>query len=196
MSYAQQQRNPQRHLAGIASVILLHIVIVYALVNGLARKAVDVLKGPLDVSLIEEHKPVPPPPKVAPPPPPKFVPPPEVVVETPPPPVAPLPVEPAPPAPVVRAEPAAVNVGIACPNHLSVRSNVQYPDQAARRGLNGDVLVEFVVGPSGEIGNVTVVKSSNSLFNAAATNAVGKFKCIGQGQSVRVRVPFVFRLDN
>lgn len=193
MSYAQQQRNPRRHLVGIASVVLLHIVIVYALVNGLARKAVDILKGPLEVSLIEEHKPSPPPKA---PPPPKYVPPPEVVVETPPPPEVVVETPP-PPAPVVKAEPpAAVSIGLACPNHASVRSNVQYPEQAAKRGLSGDVLVEFVVGPSGEIDNVIIVKSSNSLFNAAATSAIGKFKCIGQGQSVRVRVPFVFRLDS
>ena len=63
MSYAQQQRDPGRHLTGIALVVVFHIVIVYALVNGLARKAIDVLKQPLDVSLIEEARPLPPPPQ-------------------------------------------------------------------------------------------------------------------------------------
>ena len=40
MDYAQQQRNPAKHLVGIAVVILLHIALVYALVNGLARKVI------------------------------------------------------------------------------------------------------------------------------------------------------------
>ena len=43
MDYAQQQRNPAKHVVGIAVVILLHIALVYALVNGLARKVVEVI---------------------------------------------------------------------------------------------------------------------------------------------------------
>lgn len=83
MDFAQQQREPGRHLAGIAFVIALHIVVVYALVTGLAHKVVQVVRGPLETKLIEEARkpppdtPPPPPPKLAPPPPP-FVPPPEV----------------------------------------------------------------------------------------------------------------------
>lgn len=85
LDYAQQQRNPAKHLAGIAFVIIFHVALVYGLMNGLARKVVEVVKGPLETRLIEEikkaqpDKPPPPPPKLAPPPPP-FIPPPEVNV--------------------------------------------------------------------------------------------------------------------
>ena len=203
MNYAQQQRDPRRHFMGIGSVILIHIVLVYALVNGLARKLVDVIKKPLDVSIIEEVKLPPPPPKTPPPklapPPPTYVPPPEVVVAAPPPPqavVATVQAPPPPPPPVVEApRPAVINVGVACPNHLDVRSKTPYPAQASRLGLSGDVLVEFTVKAAGEIADVTVVRSSNSVFNAAATAAVAQLRCIGQGQAVKVRVPFVFKLD-
>jgi len=78
MDFAQQQRNPTRHLIGIGGVVLLHVLVVYALVTGLARKVVEVVKGPIEVKVIEEiiKKPppppdvIPPPPKVAAPPPP------------------------------------------------------------------------------------------------------------------------------
>src|SRR5208337_3652749 len=86
MDYAQQQRNPAKHLIGFSLVVLLHVVVVYALVNGLARKIVDVIKKPIETKIVEEHRP-PPPPEAPPPPPPKisvppppFIPPPEIQI--------------------------------------------------------------------------------------------------------------------
>jgi protein TonB len=90
MNFAQQQRNPMRHLAGVTFVIALHVLIVWAMLTGLAQKVVEVVKAPLETKIIQEIKPPPPPPPpppspkmVAPPPP--FIPPPEIVVATPPP---------------------------------------------------------------------------------------------------------------
>jgi protein TonB len=57
------------------------------------------------------------------------------------------------------------------------------------------VLVEFTVDASGAVKNINVVKSSNKVFNNAATDAVAKFKCVGQGQEVHVRVPFEFKSE-
>ena len=81
MSYAQRQRATKSYVPSIGFVVFLHILIIYAMVSGLARKAVDVVQKPLETKLIaeqvkppEEAKP-PPPPKMAPPPPP-FIPPP------------------------------------------------------------------------------------------------------------------------
>ena len=45
MDFAQHQRNPSRHLVGVGSVILLHVLIVWALFTGLARKVVEVVEG-------------------------------------------------------------------------------------------------------------------------------------------------------
>lgn len=59
--------------------------------------------------------------------------------------------------------------------------------------LSGTVLAEFVVKGNGEIGEVAVAKSSHAMFDATAINAVRGFRCSGQGQSVRVRVPIVFQ---
>ena len=110
------------------------------------------------------------------------------------------PAPPTPPAPVAvpapPAAPAIVNVGIACPNHGEVRSRLPYPQQAQNMGLSGEVVVEFVVAAGGQVQDVTVVRSSNRVFNSTATAAVSQLRCVGQGHEVRVRVPFAFRLES
>ena len=71
MNYAQP-KPPVRRIGGIAFVVGLHAVIVYALLTGLATKVVDVIRQPIETRIIEEIKPPPPPPPpkhIAPPPP-------------------------------------------------------------------------------------------------------------------------------
>jgi protein TonB len=205
MNFAQQNRHPASRLTAIGTVGLLHLIVGYALVSGLARKVVEIYHKPVDASIIEEAKVLPPPPppkQIIKPaaPPPAYVPPPEVsvpLVSAPTAITATTAVVPpaAPPAPVVQAPPP-VAVGAACPNHLAVRSRVPYPPLAQRQGIGGEVLVEFTVGAGGEIGNITVLKSSSPIFESTVINAVGQFQCVGQGHPVRVRVPFAFRLEN
>jgi protein TonB len=202
-----QQEEPADRFAGIAVVVTLHAVLGYLLISGLAHKAVELLKKPLEVSLIEELKLEPPPPQKLPPPPkvavppPAYVPPPEVTVQ------APIqqnaivaitstpasPVEVAPPA--IAAPPQPVAVSLVCSNFAEVRGRLSYPPQAQRMGLSGDVLVEFTVRASGEISDIHVARSTHTAFNAAAADAVAQLRCTGQGRPVNVRAPFAFRLD-
>ncbi|MCU7370148.1 ABC transporter substrate-binding protein [Paucibacter sp. O1-1] len=136
MNFAQEKQGASR-FTGIGIVIVIHVLIIWALASGLARKAVEAIKGPIDVKVVEEKvKPPPPPEKVVPPPPdmkappPPFVPPPEVQVTAPPPPNAiqapvsntPPPTRevaaappPAPaPAPAPVAKPAKITAGMVC----------------------------------------------------------------------------------
>ena len=90
MTFSRQQADPRRHAAGLSFVVVLHVAVVYALVTGLAKKVVDVVRAPIDTRVIEEIRKPPPPPEVQPPPPPKleappppFIPPPEVQVQSP-----------------------------------------------------------------------------------------------------------------
>ena len=206
MDYAQQQRSPVKHLTGIGVVLLLHIVVGYALVNGLARKMIEVIKSPMETKIIEEANK--PPPDDTPPPPPKlvklppaFVPPPEVQIQAPAAPQASIsnttsiaaPVRAAPPAPVVHAPPS---VGVACPNSQKVRAEIAYPAQARRNELEGDVLIEFTVAADGAIKDIDIKSSTDRVFNNASINAVRQFKCNAQGRDVRVSVPFVFKMVN
>jgi protein TonB len=212
MQYAQAQRQPGRHGIGFGVVVLLHVVVVYALVTGLAKKVVEVIKQPLETKIIEAPKPPPevpppppPPPKLAPPPPDVFVPVPEVQIQVPatqaPPAITAVTTKPpeAPPPAVVAAPPPAkpvpMAVGVACPNSQKVRAEVAYPREAQRQELEGDTLVEFVVDREGRVSDAQVVRSSHRVFDAVSLATVRLFKCVGQGQDVKVQVPFVFKLD-
>lgn len=64
-----------------------------------------------------------------------------------------------------------------------VRVEPQYPPQAARRGLEGWVQLRFTISTSGSVENVGVVKSSNSIFERAAADAVKRWKYEPQMQS-------------
>jgi periplasmic protein TonB len=87
----EQSVSSQKRLIGFILVLLLHVVLIYALINGLAQDFVKkIINDPLEVNIIAEVKlppPPPPPPKVeqvkpkevAPPP--AYVPPVEVKVQ-------------------------------------------------------------------------------------------------------------------
>ena len=51
-----------------------------------------------------------------------------------------------------------------------------YPATAEARGLEGTVLVQFDVTAVGSVANVTVLESSNPIFNKAAMRAAYKFR--------------------
>jgi protein TonB len=71
VDYADQQRSWGKHAPSILVVIVMHILIGWALVSGLARKVVEVIKAPIETKIIEEIK-KPPPDLPPPPPPPKL----------------------------------------------------------------------------------------------------------------------------
>ena len=50
---------------GVGVVVGLHVLVGWALVSGLARKALDVVRQPVEVAIIDEVKPPPPPPPQA-----------------------------------------------------------------------------------------------------------------------------------
>ncbi len=218
MDYAQQQRNPTKHLVGIVVVILLHVLLIYGLVSGLARKVVEVVKKPLETQIIEEIKPPPPPPpEVQLPPPPKFVappppyiPPPEVQVNVPPPPnvitattntpppeAPPIavraPVE-APPAPP--AAPPATSARSACPNYAKALGDSAYPRDAVKEGIEkGEAVIRFTVGSGGEVKDISTVSSSHRSFARAAQSVVRELHCIGQGKDIIFEIPFSFKRE-
>ncbi len=88
MNYAEQQRNPARQIVGFIAVALFHVVLIWALVNGLGKNIVDIIKQPLETKIIKDTKPPPkeapppPPPQLAAPPPP-YVPPPDIQIANP-----------------------------------------------------------------------------------------------------------------
>ena len=186
MNYAEQQRNSGKHAVGIGVVVVMHILLGWALLNGLARTVIEVIKGPIETKIIEETKPPPPPPENLPPPPkfqpppPSFVPPPEVVVNTPPtpapaitvtpvapppaPPVVIAPVAPAaPPAPPQVTAPARVNARPAIGNVSACAPTADdYPAAAVKEEATGTTRVRFTVDANGKLSSADVVRSAGA----------------------------------
>ncbi len=183
MDYAEQ-RFSSRQAAGIAFVVLLHVVIIYALVSGLGEQAIQVLRQPLVAKIIEQAKlpppeapPPPPPPMLAPPPP--FIPPPLVQIAQPPPtpviatvthvaPATPRPPTPA-PQPVVRSG-ASLDPNQTC-------APPQYPEAAEDMEQTGTSVLQFLISASGAVIDSRVAASSgHASLDEAAASALSQCK--------------------
>ncbi|MBV1775833.1 hypothetical protein KSF73_08910 [Burkholderiaceae bacterium DAT-1] len=219
MDYAQEQRNPRKHVVGFSIVILLHVVLIYALMNGLGRKIVKLVQKPIEVKIVEEVKP-PPPPETPPPPPPKtdappppFMPPVEVqvpqaqvvtntpqvnttsVVPT-------APVRPQPPAPSAPAPaPAHAKASAAsCPNwETAVKDfSIKLSKLAEEENLSpGKVEIDLEASVSGDgaLSEPVILKSTNSAVNNLAKQLARRLKC-NSGGSSKIQVPLVFYIPD
>jgi len=189
LDYARREFNPGRHLPSIIAVIALHILLGWALVSGLARKVVEVIKAPIETKIIEEIKkpppevPPPPPPKLAVPPPP-FIPPPEIQIQAPPPPptqtittVTTAPPPPGPPpvaAPPVQAPPQPT---IRKEYRASYRVDPVYPRAAQKDGISGRVVAHVYVAPAGNVTDVKIVSAQPPrVFDREVIRALSQWK--------------------
>jgi len=206
MSYVQPHDSGRR-LTGFVFVVLLHIALVYALINGLARKIVQVVSEPLETKIIEEVKPPPdkppppPPPKLAPPPPP-YIPPPEVQVQLP----ASIlqhaitavtsvkPPAPAPARPHVPNRAAAIVNASAC-------DKPEYPPASLRAQESGIVTLAFLIDVDGKVLESKVERSSSSRrLDEAARKALGlcKFQPAtvdGKPEKSWARIEYEWRIE-
>jgi protein TonB len=216
MDYARQQRDPAKHAIGIAFVVLVHLLVIYALVTGLGRAVVEVIKKPLTATIIEELKAPPPPP---PPPPPRkivetprvqapvetYVPPPDIPVPT----TstaavisaitATAPTEPhviAPP--VVKAPPAppkpAVRRGIARVSG----DNPVYPRAAIKAGIEkGTVLARVMIDEKGNVYDVIIVRADPPRhFTQVVIDALKEWKFHAEGEKYVGEVEVNFTLKD
>jgi len=219
VNFAESQRNPGKHPTGLIIVIIMHVLLAYALVSGLAKKVVDVVRAPIETKVIEEIKKPPPPPEVVVPPPPKleappppFIPPPEIQIATPPPPQptitattptpppAPVVIAPAPPpvvaAPPAPPAPATASAGVVCSNYATVMGDVAFPRDALRQGIErGEATIQFTLTASGEVKDIKAIRSSHQIFARNSIRIVSEYKCQGQGRDLTVTVPFAYKME-
>jgi len=214
MDYATQQRDPTKHAIGVGFVILMHVLLVYALLTGLGRAIVDVVKKPLSATIIDQIKPPPPPPpppkkiieapKVAPPPE-TYVPPPDVpapavttaptITAT----TAAPPVEPhviqapvvAPPAPPPKP---AVRRGV---TRIS-GDNPEYPKAAIKEGISkGRIVARLNIDEKGNVTEVTIFSADPPrYFDRAVIMALKDWKFASDGEKYVAEVELNFKLDN
>lgn len=224
MSYLSQSpyaRRPQPQssgrLVGIAVVVLLHIGLIYALISGLATKAVHVITEPLKTEIIEEiapppedTPPPPPPPKFDTPPPP-FIPPPEINIARPPPPATAISQTTAERPPVVQpptrpAPPPPPPTGGKLDVKSLQKNRAEYPSQSIRLEEAGTTVMRLYCNADGRISDASIEKSSGfeRLDNAWMKEAKrGRWKCDPptvdgkpQGAWLPSMVPLTFRLED
>jgi protein TonB len=212
--YSYEHQDPSRRIKGIVIVVLVHALIGYALVSGMARKGLNLLKKPLEAVVIQEVI-IPPPPPPPPPkkieklpeapkvdaPPPPFVPPPEVTpqvtsnapviqsVSTPP--LAPAVIAPPPPptpAPVA-VGPRRTSIGLACPTQVQP----EMPRKATQDGVEGLVKAQIHI-KNGTIVEVTIL-SGPRVFHAAVKAAMMQYKCVSDEGDVLATQEFNFKLE-
>jgi len=186
MAYADQQMSSRRVVA-IAFVVLLHALIGYAFITGLAYSVVK--KAVSDLKTFDVDEPPPPPEQKPPPPPPpqqKVEPPPSVA----PPPIVQTPTVMAPPiqsvqvAPPVVITPTAPPAPPPPPPKPSVAKGAtsrgsegtwvtpdDYPSRALREEREGVVGISFDVGADGRATNCQVTAPSGSPDLDSATCA-------------------------
>lgn len=218
MNFSQRQADPRKHLVGLTAVIVFHVLLVWLLLSGLAKKVVDIVREPIETKVIEEVKPPPPPTEIVLPPPPKmeappppYIPPPEVQIATPPPPaptisVAPSPTPPAPvdikpvqappppaaPAPAPAPRPAVMSIGVACANQVQP----QMPTKAAREGINGTVRARATI-KGGKVIAVEILSSQpRGVFDNAVRTAMMQYGCASAGDDeIKAEQTFDFKLE-
>ncbi len=207
-----EPRDPSRRLKAIVIVVVLHALLGYALVSGLARKGLNLIKKPLEAVVIQEVI-IPPPP---PPPPPRkiekprempkaeapplpFVPPPDVTpqvtsnapviesVATPPP--EPVVIAPPPPPEPVATGPKLTSIGLACPRQVPP----EMPRRALRDGTEGVVKAQIHVR-GGTIVDVTIL-SGPPVFHAAVKAAMMQYTCVTDGGEIIATQEFNFRIE-
>ena len=216
MDYARQQRDPTRHMLGIGVVILIHVLVIWALMSGLGQNVIQVIKKPLNATIIEEVKLPPPPPPPPPPPkrivePPKvpppidtYVPPPDIpppVTQTAPPITAVTPAPPpqeykieAPPPVVVQAPPKpAVRRGIT----KTSGDDPAYPREAIRAGVQkGRVVARLSIDESGKVTDVNIIASEpRGIFDKVVRAALEtwRFKAEGEKYVGEVEINFTLK---
>ncbi len=218
MDFARQQRDPTRHVIGITFVVAVHALVIYALMTGLARSVVEVIKKPLTATIIEEIKVPPPPPPLK-----KIVDPPKVqqapVQPYVPPPDIPVPAQStvpvisavtsaaptqpyviAPPAPTVVAPPAppapkpAVRKGIV----PIEREDPVYPREAIRAGVSkGHIIARLQIDEKGNVTDVQItVAEPPRVFDRAVKSALEKWKFKPDGERYVGEVEVNFSLKD
>ena len=211
MSYVQPQGSANRRLTGLGLVVAFHVVLIYALVNGLARKIVQVVVQPLETKIIQEtkppsDKPPPPPPKLLPPPPP-YIPPPDVqlqVTQTAPTITAITRIKPTAPVPPPTRHVAPPHVPVHVPPVVDAKAcdKPQYPPASLRAQETGIVLVAFLIDVNGTVLESKVERSSGyRRLDEAARQALSlcKFKPAttdGKPERAWAKIEYQWKMDD
>ncbi len=203
MNFTMQKSDQKKRLIGMSFVIAFHVVVVWALLTGLAQKIVEVVRVPLETKIIQEIKPPPPPAAPLPPPPklsapPPFIPPPEIVVATPPPvantiqvtsavappeavsmvPTAPPDPTSTAPVPTTRSAPSAPRESLRTAAVIDAKQGCEepeYPSASRRNEEQGTVILRFLIDVDGRVIDSKIATTSGfSRLDRAARDTLSR----------------------
>ena len=224
-NYRYQAKDPSKRYTGIIFVVVLHALLGYALVSGLARKGLDIIKKPLEAVVIQEVVIPPPPPSPPPPPPKKIEPPPQAPkVVAPPPPFVPPPevappvsaaptieaVATPPPEPAVIAPPPPPVVEAAPPppapppppkvtpkTDIGVACPTQVAPDMPRRALQDGTggVVRAQALIRDGVVKEVTILSGPRVFHTAVRNAMLQYKCTSGAGDVLTTQEFNFKIE-
>jgi periplasmic protein TonB len=216
MDFSKNSHEPSKKLVGIAVVILIHVLLIYALINGLGHHVISVIKElPIQAIIIEEVKEI----KPAAPLPPVVQPPKQVTLPKPVVPVPEVPIQQIPSPNAIQAvtnEPplqseTPMQAAESSKNPSSVVNAVvdfttcakpEYPRNSLRNEEQGTVRLQFLIGLDGQVADSKIAKSSGyRTLDAAAKKALSlcKFKpgtVNGQPQQSWTAVDYVWKLPD
>src|SRR5450830_92415 len=211
MDFSNRQQEPGKKFLGMGLVLAFHLVLLYALLNGLGTKIVQIIQKPMETKIVEEVKPPPPPPDTPPPP---FIPPPEVQVQQQPQqntinavsnvkpenPVFAKTQQTAPPEPAKATGPVTVP-GVIDFNVAGCKP--EYPRASLRNEETGTVVLSVLIGADGAVSDVKIDKSSGfrgldnavraQLMSGSCKNKPGTVD--GKPQPTWTKVQYVWKLD-
>src|SRR5450830_888217 len=212
MDFSNRQQEPGKKFLGMGLVLAFHLVLLYALLNGLGTKIVQIIQKPMETKIVEEVKPPPPPPDTPPPPPPKllappppFIPPPEVQVQQQPQqntinavsnvkpenPVFAKTQQTAPPEPAKATGPVTVP-GVIDFNVAGCKP--EYPRASLRNEETGTVVLSVLIGADGAVSDVKIDKAVRAqLMSGSCKNKPGTVD--GKPQPTWTKVQYVWKLD-
>ena len=188
----------------VALAVLVHLLMIWLLMSGLAKKATAYLVEPLNATLIEEIKHIPKPeipkPKLAPKvyvaqaeiAPPQTTPS-NIQATVTPPPVISNTTPPAPPAPAV-VQSAKIDMSVGC-------QKPQYPETSRLSNEQGAVTIGYLIGADGGIKDSKIISSSGfKRLDMAARDALGLCKFQpgsenGQAVDSWARIKYTWRLN-
>lgn len=180
MSFAKR-KDPKSRALGIVSVVAFHVLLVYGLVVGLARKGIEILPPPIETQIIEEaDAPV----EEAPPPKPDFIPPPPAAFEAPVLDIAPPPSA-APAQAITVPKPAAPKKAVRIPPKIDLKGSPracrepEYPAASARLNEQGTAVISLLIGTDGKVQQSKVDSSSGfPRLDDATIRAFSKCKFV------------------
>jgi protein TonB len=81
----------------------------------------------------------------------------------------------------------------------AIGNNLTYPEEAKLEGLEGKVFVKAVIDQNGNVVKTEIIKSTNTIFDIPAKDAVEKTKFTpgehkGKKVKVEVTIPIMFKL--